>query len=691
VEAKDQALRLMAPQLRGDAAEYTGLSLRQRMAQFARRYDQGAERLKTARDFFNGRTPEQNYSFVDDIEHNRWSGDANLDAIAGTFRRMLDQRRMEVQALGEGELQRFYQDYFPHIFERPEQASKFFESFFSGKRSMEGPKSFLKHREFPTFQEALDAGMKPVSDNPVELVMMKVREMDRYLLAHNVLRDLADRGIAKRVSGPTNITKPAQSPDAQYYLRPSYEVAKREDLPHGFTSIRDPIGGGKWYAEQGAADVLNNYLAPGLRAKSGAYRIAAGINNTMNQANLGLSAFHLTGEVIRSGVSRAALGIEDLIHGKPVRGSLRIATAPAGPFLDFVRGSKVLHDWFKPGSEGAPIAAITDALMAGGGRVRMDEAFRTGATESMRKALREGNFPGALVRAPWALLEQTSKPMMEYLIPRLKLGVFHGMAADAIERLGPGADVESVRKAMAPIWDSVDNRMGQVVYDNLFWNRTMKDWSHLLVRSVGWNLGTIREIGGGALALKNPLKWRNPDVLHQVAYTLALPLVSGMIGALYQYAHTGQGPQELKDYFFPKRENGQRIALPTDVKDVYHWGTDPLRTAENKTSPLLNTVVEMLHNRDFYDRPIRNADDPFMKQLGEEANFVGRQFMPFTLQPQMGKKQPVDTNREHQVENYLGFTKAPADIQGGKKRKPAKSPYGTRSLSGNLLNAGSGH
>jgi hypothetical protein len=122
-------------------------------------------------------------------------GDAELEPIARMFSRMLDQRRQEVQALGEGALKGFYQNYFPHIFERPEQAGKFVESFFSGKRSMEGPKSFLKHCEFPTFREALDAGLKPVSDNPVDLVMMKAREMDRYLLAHAVLRDLADNGI----------------------------------------------------------------------------------------------------------------------------------------------------------------------------------------------------------------------------------------------------------------------------------------------------------------------------------------------------------------------------------------------------------------------------------------------------------------------------------------------------------------
>ena len=47
-----------------------------------------------------------------------------------------------------------------------------------------------------------------------------------------------------------------------------------------------------------------------------------------------------------------------------------------------------------------------------------------------------------------------------------------------------------------------------------------------------------------------------------MAYTLALPLVSGMIGAMYQYAHTGQGPEKLKDYFFPKREDGAGSRFP---------------------------------------------------------------------------------------------------------------------------------
>jgi hypothetical protein len=397
-------MRVVAPQTRGGAAEFAGLNLRQRMAQFARRFDQGEQRLRHARQFFNRRAPEDNYRFIDNVEQGlgRGSkpGDAELEPIARMFSKMLDQRRQEVQNLGEGALKGFCQNYFPHIFERPEQASKFVDSSFNVKRSMEGPKSFLKHRDFPTFREAIDAGLKPVSDNPVDLVMMKAREMDRYLLAHAVLRDLADNSIAKRVAGQKD-----ENIQGQLRLKPEWEVQRREDLPPDFVSIRDPVGGGKWYASEGAADVLNNFLSPGLRGRSGLFKTLLGVNNVMNQANLALSAFHLRAVTISSMAGRMGLGVVKAMEGHPVDAAFHIFTSPAAPFIDFIKGSKVLHDWFKPGSEGAPIAAMTDALMKGGGRARMDAFYQNAMADKMMTAFRRGNFGGGAIRSPFAAIK----------------------------------------------------------------------------------------------------------------------------------------------------------------------------------------------------------------------------------------------------------------------------------------------
>ena len=668
VEAKDDIMRVVAPQTRGSAAEFTGLQLRQRMAQFARRFDQGEQRLRDARRFFNTRAPEANYRFIDNVERGlgRESkpGDAELEPIARMFSKMLDQRRSEVQALGEGALKGFYQNYFPHIFEKPEQASKFVDSFFGGKRSMEGPKSFLKHRDFPTFREALDAGLKPVSDNPVDLVMMKAREMDRYLLAHAVLRDLAENGLAKGVAGQKD-----ENVSGQLRLKPEWEVQKREDLPPDFVSIRDPVGGGKWYASEGAADVLNNFLSPGLRGRSGLFRTLLGVNNVMNQANLGLSAFHLRAVSISSIAGRMGLGVIKAMEGHPLDAALHIVSSPAAPFIDFVKGSKMLHDWFKPGSEGAPIAAMTNALMKGGGRARMDAFYPNEMADKMMTAFRRGNFIGGALRSPFAAIETMSKPLMNYLVPRMKLGAFADMAQHEIEKLGPGAKVADVQRAMSAAWDHVENRLGQMTYDNRFWNRAFKDIAMLTVRSVGWNLGDFLEGKSAIGAAKQVATLKRPEDLHGLGFVVGYTMTAALMGAIMQYLHTGKGPQELEDYFFPKREDGRRVVAAPYVKDAYQFVKDPARTIENKASPLISTMSQMFNNRDYYDHPIRNVDAPLVKQLQQEAEYVGRQFLPFTLQPYAGNPQkrpralPGGDTTEHKVENFLGVTPAPAALQ----------------------------
>jgi hypothetical protein len=86
-------------------------------------------------------------------------------------------------------------------------------------------------------------------------------------------------------------------------------------------------------------------------------------------------------------------------------------------------------------------------------------------------------------------------------VPRQKLGVFAQLAERALADLPPKRRRDDDRKALARAWDSVDNRLGQLVYDNLFWDKTLKDLAMASVRSVGWNLGTIRELGGGAIDL----------------------------------------------------------------------------------------------------------------------------------------------------------------------------------------------
>ncbi|MGA2713288.1 MAG: histidine phosphatase family protein [Bryobacteraceae bacterium] len=197
-DTTDDILKALAPTLRGGTAQAGCLIFRQRLGELARKTDQAKYAVRLAEKYFNRQSEEANFDFIDRMEHGQKQETPELDGIAKVLRYLYDNRRAAVQALGTGKLQKFYENYFAHIFEKPERAKTVFASFF-GKRPLEGPKSFLKQRKYPTIADGRAAGLKPVSDNPVTLTLLKIHEMDRYVMAHQTLADWKEAGIARFV------------------------------------------------------------------------------------------------------------------------------------------------------------------------------------------------------------------------------------------------------------------------------------------------------------------------------------------------------------------------------------------------------------------------------------------------------------------------------------------------------------
>src|SRR6185369_14114448 len=95
-----------------------------------------------------------------------------------------------------GKLDSFIKNYLPHIYKDPQKAEQTFGAYY-GKAPLEGKKSFLKRRKFETLRDAMEAGLEPITDNPVDQVLLKVREMQKYVMAHRVLNDLKEQGIVQ--------------------------------------------------------------------------------------------------------------------------------------------------------------------------------------------------------------------------------------------------------------------------------------------------------------------------------------------------------------------------------------------------------------------------------------------------------------------------------------------------------------
>lgn len=833
VRAFDSVRRILNPASRTKQANQAANIIREHAAQAAASGERAIEAMRDYRKALNKQSKEQNLTFIDKMEKGEPQATPTETTAAKLLREGLDSRRQQIQNLGTGKLEKWIENYFPHIWAEPNKAIDIVKRLL-GKRPLEGPKSFLKKRTIPTTAEGIAAGLEPVSYNPVDMALLKYREMDKYLMAHRILNEFKEKGLAKfvrstdmapegyapiddrvaQVYGPPTIAvneytdqlayeglqKLAKSLDigherlmklpggrlgdssdatgevrtrfATGYQTLAHEIGHQLDTKYGMQDrlhknpdpdirrkvkaelraladmrnasldqpeghktayvrkaeekmanvldayihipdqmekvaptvkaqfeklmdenpelqqIRDihrslsrkGMGGevahggllkmGAYHAPEPVATVINNYLSPGLRGNA-AFDAYMRAGNVMNQAQLGLSAFHGGMVSLDATVSKAALGVEQVLRGHPIAGAASLIKAAIPgyvPIETLMRGNKVLNEYLKPGTQGGDFAKIVDGLVAGGGRVRMDKFYKNSSVESFFNAIKARSPLAAAWHAPWAALEAQAKPLMESFVPRVKLGVFADMARLELSRLPEGADRDQVREAMARVWDSVDNREGQLVYDNLFWNKAAKDVAMASTRAVGWNLGTIRELGGGlADTLRAPINAAQGKPLPHPRRALFVGALVGTValyGAYLQYMMTGQGPKELKDYFYPRTGrtgpdgNQERVQLPSYMKDLISYAKHPYETVKHKLHPLLASTADMLENKDFYGDEIRNPNDTYVKQLKQASEYVAKAFIPFSARGLMEERKRGQSTTA-QAGAFVGVTPAP--------------------------------
>jgi hypothetical protein len=560
--------------------------------------------------------------------------------LAGMFKALFEHARIEVQEVKPELLKEYIENYFPHIWERQSKARDVIRQVMSGKRPFAGRGSFLKKRTVPTIQDGIDMGLKPVSWNPVELGMLKYHEMQQFIMAHKTLDMMKEAGTAQFVrAGASHPDGWVQLDDkiSTVYGREkgaAREIGETGEVAEGreFTIIR-----GHYYAPPDAAKVFNNYVSKGLAGRSGIYDSLRWFNDNLNALQLGVSAFHATTTSINAATSDVALGIQQLFEGKFVEGTKHVAQGIAVPVsaVNTVRnGSKLMKEYLSPGSY-RKMSAEARAVAEAGGRLQMSN-IEIRPWDQWMNAMRNRDVGGAAKHSLGAVIDITTRPVMHWLVPRMKAGAFYDMAHNILnnaEREGWSKD--KTRARMQKAWDSVDNRFGQMVYDNLFWNHAVKDSVQLATRSVGWNFGDIRELGGAvqdtAKQAVGAVGGKAPEMTDRMAFAFALPMVTAIIGGTLTYMWTGEKPKTWKDYFYPKDANGTRHSVPGYTKDVVAITHDPVGTTLNKLSPIFEMTSQAIQNRDFYGTEIRHRDDPVMKQFMEFGKWTLEQTIPFSF------------------------------------------------------------
>lgn len=484
-----------------------------------------------------------------------------------------------------------------------------------GNPSLAGSPAALEHRAFPTIYDGIKLGLTPKESNPAIIALNSRLQLLRAKSAQQFMEE---------------------------------QIAKGRD-PDMVRQYVDRV------MSRGMSDnpIYKDFRSAGF---------------ALNNVQLGLSGFHVAGTGLNAVVSQFSNGLQSILHGNLIKGAIGIAKSPFAPAEYIFKGSKIIKDY-----KGGNVTKAINDIAEGGGRIGAQADYRTSGLAKSLEQFKTGNasqIAKGTAALPFRAFSTAAKPIMEWWVPRIKAGATQELINRKVAELGANATPEAVRAAKSAAVDSIDNRFGQLVQDNLMWNKTLKDGMSVLMRSPGWNIGTVREIGGGATTdlgktLKGVATGKGLNVSERTTYTASLAATTMLIGTALNYMFTGKGPTSLLDYFYPKtgetdkNGNPERVSLPTYAKDVFAFSHNPVQTVKNKASPALSIGLNLASNKDYFGNEIRNPKDSVGTQAKQTGSFIAKNVLPFTV---TNANQRVNKGKGAKIQSFFGMTPAPGYI-----------------------------
>lgn len=665
--------------------------IRELYGQGARHTAQTEQSIEKGWRTINAMPQADRLNFIDYVEgrSTRYAGQQlapELQGLADTLKTAFEQRMNKLQALPKHQQQAFIDDYFPHFWKEPGAAANLQPSQSAGVAGRQGSGASLKSRSVPTIADGIAQGLTPITDNPLEATMRYVTSMDRFIASEAVMQTAKDQGyvryIRPKVMGASGHPESFQVPDGW--------------APLAGRGARD-ASGAQAYAPEGFARVYNNFVSRGIGeidpAFGTAYEAARRGANAITGLELGLSGYHALTMMQESVVNQVAKGIKQLRTGHPVQAAKTAATSIAAPAKLAMTGKKVQDVYLGISQGSRELQKVVDLLTSAGGRAKGTThapdynfskagsywtAFKRGALKLQAQAdfqtMRARPITGtAQVAAKQIgrIMDTVAQPLFEKYIPLIKNGAFYENMSGWLAQHPNATQAEQI-SAARQIWDSVDNRFGELVQDNIFMNKLIKQAGMLTLRSWSWAIGgDVREIGGGLRDFaRAPFKRatgtgpQDTRWTDKMDYVIALPIVYGTLSALYQGLKTGEAPKDIRDLMAPRTGGAdastgepERLIMPGYMKDVFGFYQHPVEEITNKVGTGPKMVGQLLSNRDWRDDPIFDAEGTAPEWLKQFFDYAVQNTTPISVRGVMqGQKEGSNLNK---AETMLGVRTAP--------------------------------
>lgn len=595
-------------------------------------------------------------------------------------------------------------NYAAHFWDvRPKQLEDEAEGLRLGRRPLQGQKAFVKKRSVPGIWEGVQDGGVPVSLNPQVVLEMAYRENLKYVQANELMATLKGAGLAEFLrageelertphaavaGGPEVRFVKIKDPIAQVYYRTTrMTLDAGPDTIHIMSDkLRGPLSrdlqgeaalsltrkdvpgpmvrAGEWVVEENVARLIDNFLGEDWfrhnKITGDLGRSLLGIKNMVTAWRLGFSLFHAMYVTSESYGSQAGLNLRMAANPGNAAGlPANIARFAMTP-IDAAKLGKNIQEYiadpdtFVTTAHGMDFirqypdaARLVDLLFDSGAKVGMHEDYRIDGIHRYLEARANGSPFEAAWRAIPAGMEVLQGPLFQTYIPRLKLATyFKEMSQSLVEqhdRLMRGEVTE--QQIGRKVWRSVENRFGEMNFDNFFWDRGFKSALQFLFRSITWKVGNLSEgwaaLAGQAEELGQGRKLGRRPILNQsTAWLVGMALMTAAQSAVIQKTQAGTFPSTLKDVVFPQinpDDPTERIAVPSMMKDYFHLAYAyqksfskesrqipfvPSDYIQSSVSDDLTGALEWYNNRDFFGNQVYNPDDTYLRNLWDGLNHM---------------------------------------------------------------------